>query len=526
MADIRELKTAIKIKNEQLELIQTLEKIKASSDKPIIDIIRYISEFFCASSVIIASKENGNYRFYSNVEKKIPNFSVLAKICSDSAGSGKSIIINDIKKHKMLHEEGVRNILVLPLNAKEKVLGCLIIINKSGSFTSLSLKFCIAISRTLSSLMKQMELVEELEMKKKEVEVLREIDKIRDTIKDFDLMIKASLNEILKAISAEAGFFILYDRKEMSMQFAGKSEHSGIIKKNKDKIIEFAHSALEHGCLVHERDIGGLKNGIALPIILDDDKKGVIGLVNSKEMQFTKQDKEILSLAGCQIDSAVFEDFEKKQIKKVFGRYVAPEIMEDLLKRPDEYLRSRKQEVTVLFSDLRGFTAMSEKLEPEEVVEILNEHFEVMTKLILKHRGTIDKFVGDEIMAIFGAPVFYEGHAIRAVKCALEMQKEQEKLTRSWKKKYKVEVNIGVGINTGEAIVGTIGSSERVDYTAIGDTINVGARLCSKALGRQVLVSSVTRDELGRSAKVSALEPMELKGKSKLQNVYAVEELR
>jgi len=175
-----------------------------------------------------------------------------------------------------------------------------------------------------------------------------------------------------------------------------------------------------------------------------------------------------------------------------------------------------------LFSDLRGFTAMSEKIEPEQVVEILNEHFEVMSDIILKNRGTLDKFVGDEIMALFGAPIYTESHALKAIKTALEMQKAQDELSKKVKKKFGIEVQIGIGINTGDMVVGNIGCKQRMDYTVIGDSVNIAARLCSSAKPGQILISETTYAEVKKLVKVEELEPITVKGKSKPLHIYNV----
>lgn len=527
MSDIKKLKTALRIGKEQIDLIENLEKIKSTSDMPIVDSLRYVSHFFGASTVILGVKENGNIGFYSNLNKRMPDINLLSRIAGDVISEVHPVIINNTRKHEGLRENDIRNLLAVPIVAKEKILGVVMVINKRFPFKTLSLKFAETIAKSFASLVKQTALLDELNTKRKELGIIRDIDKIRDTIKDFDLMIKSVLNETVKFIDAEVAFFILHDGEKVSMQFAGKSEHSGIIKKNKKVITEFAEESLEKGELIHKRELSPeLNNGIAVPIILEEDKQGIIGVLNSREQQFTRYDKDIMLLISAQIDSAIFEDFEKKQIKNIFKRYVAEEVMEEMLKNPDAYLKTIKQEITVLFSDLRGFTSMSEKLKAEDVVDILNEHFEVMTEIILKHKGTLDKFVGDEIMAVFGAPIYYEGHALRAVKVALEMQEAQKKLTRKWKKKYNVDVEIGIGINTGEAIIGNIGSKDRMDYTAIGDTVNVGARLCSKADGGQTIISSRAYEEVRKSVRVNKLEALELKGKAKPQQVYEVAGLR
>ncbi len=234
----------------------------------------------------------------------------------------------------------------------------------------------------------------------------------------------------------------------------------------------------------------------------------------------------MLSTIAKQTGYAIFEDIEKAEFKKMFQRYVAPEVIDTMLEDKErDYMKTEKHELTILFSDLRGFTALSEKLPPEKIVEILNEHLETMSQIILQHKGTIDKFIGDGIMAIFGAPIYYESHALRAVKVAVEMQKAQERLALKWAKQ-GIKLTIGIGINTGDVVVGNIGSQQRTDYTAIGDTVNVASRLCGLAEGGKILVSERTHNDTKKVIAFSKSKPLRVKGKSRAIAVYTIKGLK
>ncbi len=184
------------------------------------------------------------------------------------------------------------------------------------------------------------------------------------------------------------------------------------------------------------------------------------------------------------------EDLElKEKIKDIFGRYVTPEVVEMIVKDPDNpRIKASKVDATILFVDIRGFTALSEDKKPEKITDLLNEYFTRVTYTILKHGGHSNKFVGDEAMVVFGAPVPSPQHAEAAVKAALDIQEEIARL--NWeRKKEGVSIEVGIGINSGEMVGGSLGPEKRMEYTVIGDNVNVASRLTSIAKGGEILIS-------------------------------------
>ena len=200
--------------------------------------------------------------------------------------------------------------------------------------------------------------------------------------------------------------------------------------------------------------------------------------------------------------------------RQAFERYLSPNIVDKILANPDEiHLGGENQTVTILFSDIRGFTRMSEKMEPHAVVELLNEYFSEMTDLIFDSGGTLDKYLGDGIMAVYGAPLPKPDDALRATKTAMEMQRALAALNREWENRGQQPLRIGVGVNTGPVTAGNIGSPKHLDYTVIGDAVNLASRLCSNAAGGQILVSESTYLELNGRIPAQRLEPIRVKGK-------------
>jgi adenylate cyclase len=185
---------------------------------------------------------------------------------------------------------------------------------------------------------------------------------------------------------------------------------------------------------------------------------------------------------------------ERDRVKSTFAHYVSHQVMDSILKSGAELkLSGDRKRITVLFCDIRGFSTMSEKLPPEKVVAVLNDYFEAMVEVIFSNNGTLDKFIGDGMMVIFGAPEDDPNQEERAVKTAIEMQRDLRRLTAKWEAE-GIKIRIGIGINSGPAVVGNIGSTRRMDYTAIGDTVNLASRLesATKELGVGILISEYT----------------------------------
>jgi adenylate cyclase len=185
-------------------------------------------------------------------------------------------------------------------------------------------------------------------------------------------------------------------------------------------------------------------------------------------------------------------------------------------------VNGKREYLTILFSDIRGFTPMSEALTPEEVVEILNEYMGEMTKIIFRNKGTLDKFIGDAIMVIFGAPIPFEDHPYYAVKCAVEMRDKLNELRRKWCAEGKRMINVGIGINTGDVVVGNMGSEHRMNYTVIGDHVNLAARLEANTKGGQILISGDTFKHVKDQVIYEKPDPIRVKGKSMLIPIYDI----
>lgn len=221
----------------------------------------------------------------------------------------------------------------------------------------------------------------------------------------------------------------------------------------------------------------------------------------------------------------ILEGKNKEKIKQAMGKYLSQDIMKNVVKNIDDIkLGGKRANVTVLFADIRGFTSMSEKMTAEEVSKILNEYFTEIEPIITKYNGVINKFIGDAVMAIFGEPIQDLNHPINAVKCAYEMLKKVDELRDKWLFEGKPKIEIGIGINTGDAFVGNIGSEKRLEYTVIGDTVNLASRIESynKVYRTNFLISSSTYSYVSNIADVIKISEVTIRGKAKKMDIYEV----
>jgi adenylate cyclase len=219
----------------------------------------------------------------------------------------------------------------------------------------------------------------------------------------------------------------------------------------------------------------------------------------------------------------IAEERERMRIRAAFQNYVAPEVVNTMLQHPDMLkLGGEKRDMTVLFSDIRGFTTLSEQMEPEVLVGLLHSYLNPMTETVFKNHGTMDKYIGDAIMAIYGAPLVLPDHANRACETALEMIETLRHLWEGWRAKSLPELKIGIGINSGPMTVGNMGSERLFDYTVIGDNVNLASRLegLNKYYGTAILISGATQKLLQNSFVLREVDRVRVKGKKAPVSIF------
>lgn len=265
----------------------------------------------------------------------------------------------------------------------------------------------------------------------------------------------------------------------------------------------------------------GVRSTICAPLITESNVHGVIYADRLDPFAaFAPDHLELISAVAAQTAVTVetvkaHKRLAREEVARAnYSRFMPEYVVKQLLDHPSSFrLGGVNQKITVLFADIRGFTAVSENANPEKIVGLLNRYFSAMTEIIFEHGGTLDKYIGDGLMALFGAPTASEEDALNAVKAAVTMQKRLATLNEELRAEGFPQVSIGIGLHTGEATVGYIGSDKRSEYTAIGDTVNLASRLESNAAGGQILMTEATAEASGNRIPVTALEPISVKNR-------------
>jgi adenylate cyclase len=305
-----------------------------------------------------------------------------------------------------------------------------------------------------------------------------------------------------------------------------------LIRKERQPILIDDVSADERFSGSESLKISGLRSAMCAPLVGKDQLFGVLYVDNlEKASAFTQDELNVFALVAAQAGAAVDNAMAHEKIaqqslqRSALERFLSPEVVEMVVANPDIRLGGVNQEVTVMFADIRGFTTMSETMEPSRVVEILNEYFTRVTDVIFDNGGTLDKYIGDAVMAVFGAPISKGNDAAAAVNSAMQIQRLLIELNRDAAAREWPELRVGIGINTGNAIAGNIGSPRRLDYTVVGDAVNTAQRLMANATGGQILISESTAKKLGKTGKSIDLErlpELKVKGRSEAVPVFRV----
>lgn len=359
--------------------------------------------------------------------------------------------------------------------------------------------------------------------------------------RDMDRLLEKILVSVFKFTRADRGVIFLKDETGQLVGLASRR------RDGKDAPIQVSRTILDHvvkeraAVLTHDAALdfnsqgksmilNRISSAIVVPLLHEQEVLGVLWLDSETLAQFQAKDLELVAAIANQAAMFIEINILGKKIEQEvvnrerFSRLLSPNVAERVLSGQLEVKPGgeRVPSCTVLNSDIRGFTRMSENTDPELIVEMLNEYFEEMVECLFEYEGTLDKFMGDGIMALFGAPVSQPDDAVRSVECALEKMVRLEKLNQRRIGRGQLPLAVGIGIHTGPVVAGYIGSSKALSYTVIGDTANTSARLCGLAESGQILVSETTRAHVEGRFELQELPPAHVKGKGQPLRVFQV----
>lgn len=363
---------------------------------------------------------------------------------------------------------------------------------------------------------------------------------------DLDRLLAKVLASVFQFVAADRGaIFLRGEDGELSARATRRRDGTDAAIKVSSTIMNHVMreraSVLTHDAALdfaqsrgHSMVLNRIGSAMVAPLLHEDELLGVLWLDNPMIAQFQKKDLELVTVIARQAAMFIQLNILAKKIEEEtlrrerFSRLLSPNVAERVLSGMLEVKQGGElvERCTVFNSDIRGFTSLSETTRPEALVELLNDYFEQMTDTVFKHEGTLDKYMGDGLMAVWGAPVATEDGAVRAVTCALEQMALLGQLNRRRVAGGEPPLAIGIGIHTGPLVAGCIGSSKALSYTVIGDTANTSARLCGAAKTGQILVSEATLAALGGAFLYEELPPADLKGKSKPFRVFNITERR
>ncbi|HEY3359355.1 MAG TPA: adenylate/guanylate cyclase domain-containing protein [Polyangia bacterium] len=388
--------------------------------------------------------------------------------------------------------------------------------------------------------------IEDLSVLRRDYEKLRiahELNRSVGTELDLDALLPKILDKAFELLPADRGVVLLLDHKngELKPRFVktrdGKAEDIVISNSIISEVARERSAVLSSDATMDSRFSGahsiimqGIRSTMCVPLLSGDELLGIMHLDSQIATNaFTEKDLQIFTgianQAALQIQNArmakKIEDEAKTRAQ--FQRLLSPNLVEQVVSGKLQLEKGGElRDVTILYADIRGFTAMSEGAAPADIVAMLNEYFEVMVEVLFRMNGTLDKYVGDEIMALFGAPLGMPDAPLSAVKCAVEMQRVLGEFNRTRRAENLEPIKIGIGINTGPVVAGAIGSTRTLQYTAIGDPVNVASRLCNLAKAGDIIVSETTMSTIRDKVEAIALPAVKVKNRIEELRIFNV----
>ena len=382
-----------------------------------------------------------------------------------------------------------------------------------------------------------------------DLQTLVRMGKIVNSEMNLDTLLNLIMNQVIDTVGAQRGFIVLHHQKSGNLDVViargmeaklDSSEKQSLSSSAIKKVIEEGKS-YHSSNVMEDAAIGGqskfsynVKSCICVPLKCKQrtigaiylDHTGAAGIFDKAKVSFMENFANIAAIA---IENARLYKIitDQERVRTTLQRFLSPDIVNKIMQDPNILsMKGQRQVATVLFSDIRGFTSLSKDMDPEVLVDTLNEYFTRMIAQVFKHKGTLDKLIGDCVMAVFGAPFSSGNDALQAIKAAIDMQNELEQFNREREQAGKFKLYMGIGINTGEVIAGNLGSEDVMEYTVMGNTVNVASRAQGLAGKDEIIITQPTYDQVINQVEVEGPMSREVKGINVPIDVYLVTGLK
>ena len=465
------------------------------------------------SAAISVIDHDGNHQIlskYNRLESEVSDESLLT--ISEQTFQDGSLVTS------VQNLPGIENVLSAPIKKTDNILGCFILANKSnGDFGDYDNIVVTLVEAQLDYVIdawirRKNQLLVETENR-----VLKELDKIRDESEDQGKALDEMIKTILQAIGAEIGFITLYDSEGDRHIPGGKVLQGNRPMSQSDykqvgeliRQAKYEQKTIKSGRIPNSE----IDSILVVPLFISALFLGSIVLINRENHNiFSNQDQSFVESVAGIIDSFIFQEEKFKRLMKLVGREATRDVEEALMGHRPDTGTGQRMEITMFFADIRGYSSITKDMDPTTIVRMLNDFFTAITPVIYSFSGIVDKYVGDELVALFTKSTAKGSHQILAVNAALAIQHELKRINHEWELTGRPTIQVGIGIHTGEVVLGQIGSFDRKDYTAIGSNMNFAARLQSIAGPGEIMISEEAYIDVTGQIMARRVGPFQIKG--------------
>ncbi len=414
-------------------------------------------------------------------------------------------------------EENLTSALIMPIIKHARVLGSFILANKSaGAFGDYDHMVVTLVEARMDDAIDEWLRLQEQRRISTENRVIKELDKIRDETTDQGEALDQMIATILDSVKAQIGFITLYDAEKDRHLPGGKVLRGRRPMSQEDYRLVgdlVREAKLHHKTVMrHKLADSEIDSVIIAPMFISGLFLGAVVVINKEQGLFDEADQRLVESVAGIIDSFIFQEEKFRRLMMLVGREATRDVEEALIMQRPDTARGQRMEITMLFADIRDYSRITREMDPTTAVRMLNDYYNAITPIVTSHDGIVDKYVGDELVALFTKNTSQGVHQLLAVETALEIQAELARLNKEWEITGRPLISIGVGVHTGEVVLGQIGSFDRKDYTAIGANMNFAARLQNLAKPDQIIISEATYVALTGKVMARRIGPFEIKG--------------